>query len=265
MKRPADQTAPATVHWDEWLGPAPTRPYNGDMQSDGHRTYHDFNWRGWWDFGTGALGDMACHTANMAYRALNLGFPVSVVADATDLNSETYPSSAHVTYEFPARGEMPAMTCHWYEGKRNGKKLAPPKELLSKLLKKDEKLADSGSILVGDKGILFSPNDYGAKYVLVGEGLDEAAKKVPQTLPRNGKGDTGMKQEWVDAIKAGKPDHAYSNFDIAAMLTESILLGNVAIRLTGQKLAWDGPALQFTNNSTANGYLHYDYRKGWTL
>jgi predicted dehydrogenase len=260
MKRP-DRTdpVPAGVHWDEWLGPAPFRPYVGN------RTYHDFAWRGWWDFGTGALGDMACHTANMAYRALNLGYPTSVVADATDLNVETYPSSAHVIYEFPARGEMPAVVLHWYEGKRGGKKVLPPEELLGKVLKKGQKLSDSGSMLVGDKGILFSPNDYGAKYVLVGDGLDEAAKKVPQTLPRNGKEDLGMKQEWVEAIKAGKPHHAYSNFDIAAMLTESILLGNVAIRVTGQKLAWDGPALQFTNNSTANSYLHYDYRKGWTL
>jgi predicted dehydrogenase len=260
MKRP-DRTdpVPANLHWDEWLGPAPFRPYVGN------RTYHDFAWRGWWDFGTGALGDMACHTANMAYRALKLGYPTGVVADATDVNPETYPSSAHVTYEFPARGDLPAVAFTWYEGKRGGKKLSPPEELLSKVLKKGEKLADSGSMLVGDKGILFSPNDYGAKYILVGEGLEEAAKKVPQTLPRNGKGDTGMKQEWVEAIKAGKADHAYSNFDIAGMLTESILLGNIAIKLNGQKLAWDGPALQFTNNSTANSYVHYEYRKGWTL
>ncbi len=270
MKRPPEAPVPHGVHWDEFIGPAPYRP-NAAQEVPGQKgrraasAYHPFAWRGWWDFGTGALGDMACHTANMAYRALKLEFPTSVVADATDVNPETYPSSAKITYEFPARGDQPAVMFHWYEGKRDGKKVLPPEDLLGKLLKKGQKLADSGSILIGDKGILFSPNDYGAAYVLVGEGLDEAAKKVPETLPRNGKGDPGMKQEWVEAIKAGKPHHAYSNFDIAGMLTESILLGNIAIRLTGQKLAWDGPALQFTNNSTANQYVQYEYRKGWTL
>jgi predicted dehydrogenase len=267
-KRPPEAPVPAGVHWDEFIGPAPFRP-NAAGDSGGRRAsgsaYHPFKWRGWWDFGTGALGDMACHTANMAYRALKLGFPTTIVADATDLNPETYPSSAHVTYEYPARGDMPAVAFHWYEGKRGGKKVLPPEELLSKVLKKGQKLADSGSMLVGEKGILFSPNDYGAEYTLVGEGVEDRAKAVSQTLPRNGKGDGGMKQEWVEAIKSGKPDHAYSNFDIAAMLTESILLGNIAIRLNGQKLAWDGPALQFTNNSQANQYIHYEYRKGWTL
>jgi predicted dehydrogenase len=274
-QRPPEAPVPAGVHWDEFLGPAPYRPNgafesaNGNGQQRRRRrdasAYHPFAWRGWWDFGTGALGDMACHTANMAYRALNLGFPLSVVADATDLNKETYPSSARVTYEFPARGNMPALVLTWYEGKRDGKKVLPPQELLSKVLKKDQKLADSGSMLVGDKGILFSPNDYGAQYTLVGEGIEEAAKAVPHILPRNGKGDHGMKEEWVEAIKTGQPGHAFSNFDIAGMLTETILLGNVAIRLNGQKLAWDGPSLQFTNNTQANQYLHYEYRRGWTL
>jgi predicted dehydrogenase len=275
--RPPEAPVPQGVHWEEFLGPAPYRP-NGSFETasteggeQGRRrrtsgsAYHPFKWRGWWDFGTGALGDMACHTANMAYRALNLGYPLSVVADATDVNKETYPSSAKVVYEFPSRGDMPALTLTWYEGKRDGKKLLPPQELLRKVLKEGQKLADSGSMLVGDKGILFSPNDYGAQYSLVGEGLAEAAEKVTHSLPRNGKGDLGMKQEWAEAIKSGKPGHAYSNFDIAGMLTETILLGNVAIRLNGQKLAWDGPSLQFTNNSQANQYLHYDYRRGWTL
>jgi hypothetical protein len=201
----------------------------------------------------------------MAHRALKLAYPTSIVADATDVNPETYPSSARVTFEFPARGEMPPLTLTWYEGKRGGAKLLPPEELLHKVLKKGEKLADSGSMLVGEKGILFSPNDYGAQYRLVGEGLDEAAKAAPKTLPRNGRGDLGMKQEWAEAIKMNKPDHAYSNFGIAGILTEWILLGNVGIRLTGQKLTWDGPSLQFTNNTSANQYLHYEYRKGWTL
>jgi predicted dehydrogenase len=272
-KRPPEAPVPTGVHWDEFIGPAPYRPNasaeQASTQGGGRRrqsgsAYHPFKWRGWWDFGTGALGDMACHTANLAYRALKLGFPISVVADASDLNSETYPSSAHVTFEFPSRGDLPAVTFNWYEGKRNGKRVLPD-EILKKVLKPGQSAPDSASILVGEKGILYSPQENGNRWVLIGEGLEEAAKKVPETLPRNGGDDRGMKKEWVEAIKAGKPDHAYSNFDIAGMLTETILLGNIAIKLNGEKLAWDGPALQFTNNSTANGYLHYDYRKGWTL
>jgi predicted dehydrogenase len=266
-KRPPEKPVPAHLHWDEWLGPAPYRPY-AEYDGGGRRgggAYHPFNWRGWLDFGTGALGDMACHTANMAYRALKLGFPTSVIADATDVNAETYPSSAKITFQFPAREGMAPVTLTWYEGRRDGKLVLPSEDLLKKVLRPDERLSASGSLMVGDKGILFSPNDYGAQYRLIGEGLDEAAKAVPQTLPRNGRGDQGMKNEWVEAIKANKPAIAYSNFDIAAMLTETILLGNVAIRLNGQKLEWDGPSLKFSNNGEANKYLHYEYRKGWTL
>ncbi len=271
--RPPEAPVPAGVHWDEFIGPAPMRPYavypaqggQGGRQGRRNGAYHPFNWRGWWDFGTGALGDMACHTANMAYRALNLGYPTSVVADATDVNPETYPSSARITFEFPARGQMGPVKLIWCEGRRDGKKVLPPEELLQKVLRPGQRLADSGSLLVGDKGILFSPNDYGAQYQLIGEGLEEAAKKVPETLPRNGRGDQGMKNEWVQAIKENKPQIAYSNFDIAGMLTETILLGNVAIRMNGQKLIWDGPALKFPNSAEATKHLHYEYRSGWTL
>ena len=124
-----------------------------------------------------------------------------------------------------------------------------------------------GSLLVGTKGTMYSPNDYGAKYILLPEKdfKDADFKNVPESLPRNGKGDSGQKGEWVEAIKNNKPEIALANFDYTGLLTESILLGNVAIRLNGQKLEWDGPSLKFTNNAKANQYLHYEYRKGWTL
>jgi predicted dehydrogenase len=271
--RPPEAPVPSYVHWDEFIGPAPMRPYalNTPPVDKRHReAYHPFAWRGWWDFGTGALGDMACHTANMAFRALKLGYPTSVVADATDVNPETYPSSAKITFEFPARDDMPAVSLTWYEGKRNGHKLLPPDELVQKAISIDTeprhkgKLVDSGSILVGDKGILYSPDDYGAQFFLYpAKDFEEVNKTKPEKLPMNGKSDQGMKDEWVAAIKGGAP--AYSNFDFAAMLTETILLGNIAIRLTGEKLAWDGPEMKFTNNNNANQYVHYEYRKGWTL
>ena len=134
-KRPGPAPCPKHVHWDLFLGPAPERPYalwteerNGKKVTRG--MYHDFNWRGWWDFGTGALGDMACHTANMPFMALKLGYPDSIVADCGDLNPETYPGWATVTYQFPARGDLPAVKLVWYEGQKDGKKNLPPEDLL---------------------------------------------------------------------------------------------------------------------------------------
>jgi predicted dehydrogenase len=250
-KRPAPKPVPPHVHWDLWLGPAPERPY-----ADG---YHPFSWRGFWDFGTGALGDMACHTANMAFRALKLGSPASVSAENGEINPETYPGWATITFQFPARGEMPPVKFVWYEGHRDGKKNLPPKELLH-----GENPPGSGSLLVGAKGILYSPNDYGANYVLLPRKNFEGYKPPQPTLPRNGRGDLGMKEEWVRAILENKPEIAYSNFDIAGLLTETILLGNVAMR-AGKKLEWDAENMKFPNAPEAEQFLHFEYRKGWTL
>jgi predicted dehydrogenase len=260
MHRPDhSDPVPPTVHWDEWLGPAPKRPYVGN------RTYHDFAWRGWWDFGTGALGDMACHTANMAFMACKLAHPTSVTAEAGDVNPETYPSWASITWQFPARGELSPLAFHWYEGKRDGKKVLPPEELLDKARKNKLRISDSGSLLVGEKGMLFSPNDYGAEvYHITADGAKKLSGK-PEKLPSNNGGDLGQKREWVEAIKANKPKAALSNFDYAGMLTETILLGNIAIKLTGEKLEWDGPGLRFPNSSKATHLVTKEYRKGWEL
>jgi predicted dehydrogenase len=254
-QRPEPRPVPKHVHWDLWLGPSPERPYaNG---------YHTFAWRGFWDFGTGALGDMACHTANLPFRALKLGYPTSVSAQNGEINPETYPGWATITFQFPARGELPPVKFVWYEGHRDGKKVLPPRtsELLHHL-----NPSDSGSLLVGKKASLYSPDDYGGRYVLLPKEhfVEEGFAKVEKRLPRNGRGDDGMKEEWVRAIMANKPEIAYSNFDIAGLLTETILLGNVAMR-AGKKLDWDGENMKFPNASDAEKFLHFEYRKGWTL
>ena len=259
--RPKDMPpVPAHVHWQEWLGPAPERPYN--------RAYHPHDWRGYWDFGTGALGDMACHTTNMAFRALKLGAPIAVVAQAGEINPETYPAWAHIQYIFPARGEMAPCTLNWYEGKRDGKRVLPPEELLAKLLKPNEKLADSGSILVGKKGILFSPNDYGAQFRLTPEkdymGLN-TTKPEKTPLGTDGNEDAFMKKEWAEAIRAGKPSAASSSFDYAAQLTETMLLGNIAVRFGGERLEWDAAKLRFLNSPAATKLVSKEYRKGWDV
>lgn len=251
------QDIPKTVHWDEFIGPAPMRDYN--------KAYHPFAWRGYWDFGTGAIGDMACHTANMAFMALKLGHPASVKASAEGVNPVTAPSSANVVFQFPARGDMPAVTLNWYEGKKDGKKLSPPDDLLAKVLKKGEKLVDSGSILIGDKGILYSPNDYGASFRITPDGLTDGMQtKKPEKLAVNGGGDAGHKREWVEAIKANDPKKAYSNFDYASYLTAAFLLGNVAIR-TGKGFDFNGETLECKGCPEAAKFIKAEYRKGWDM
>jgi predicted dehydrogenase len=247
---------PSHVHWNEFLGTAPERPYDP--------IYHPFSWRGWWDYGTGALGDMACHTANMAFMALKLGYPTSVECIAVqDRNEETGPTGAKIVYQFPSREGMAPCKFTWYEGiDQNRNKYLPKKELFH-----GNTPPGSGSLIVGAKGILYSPDDYGAEYMFLGKDakdLGAEAAKVDRRLPRNGKGDDGQKAEWIEAIRNGKPEIALSNFDYAAMLTETILLGNVAIRAgQGKKLEWDGPNMRITNNSDAERYLRCEYRQGW--
>ncbi len=276
MARPKGEfKIPENVHWNEFLGPAPERPYAPG--------YHPFAWRGWWDFGTGALGDMACHTANMAFMALKLGYPTTVNAEAGDVNPETCPSWAHVTIEFPAREKMAPVTWHWYEGKKDGKNVLPAPELVKGEGKREkgasvyfkdnkwyffdgnkERNVSSGSFLVGEKGVLFSPDDYGAEaYIVTVDGVERLTGE-PEKLPKNGGGDDGMKREWVQAMREGKPQIAMSNFDYAGMLTETVLLGNVAIR-TGKKLEWDGPNLRCPNCKEADQFIKREYRKGFDL
>ena len=271
-KRYDEVAVPEYLDWQSYLGPAPERPYAHGPSKSKRGCYHDFNWRGWWDFGTGAIGDMACHTANMAFMALKLQMPVKVAATATDVNGETCPSSAHVTFQFPARGDLPPVTVHWYEGKgKDGKKLAPPQEWIDKALaidpdpKRNKSLVNSGSIIIGSKGIAYSPNDYGAEvYFGPTAAFADLNTKKPEKLPINGKFDQGQKNEWVDAIKAGKPEIALSNFDYASYLAGAFVLGNVAIR-TGQGFEFDPVTLECKGSKDAAQFIKYEYRKGWNM
>jgi predicted dehydrogenase len=250
VARPTDTPpVPATLHWEQFIGPAPMRPYNP--------AYHPFNWRGWRDFGTGALGDMGCHTANLPFMALKLAHPTAIRAESETLNPETYPAWATVHYEFPARGDMPPVRMNWYEGKLpSGLKNLPPLDLFH-----GEKPADSGCLMVGDKGVLYSPSDYGANWKLLPENRFVGFQAPTETLVRNGKGDQGMKNEWVAGIRGGP--RPFSNFEYSSLLTETILLGNVAIS-AGVPLVWDGPHFRFTTGEReAKHLLRRNYRKGW--
>jgi predicted dehydrogenase len=248
-------TPPKNLHWDLFLGVAPERPYDP--------IYHPFAWRGWLDYGTGAIGDMACHTANMAYRALKLDLPIGAIAEAGDVNPETYPTYAKITLDFPARENLPPVKLHWYEGAKDRKKVLPPDDLVKIMRAAKEGLPDSGSLLVGEKGMLYSPNDYGAAYILLPEENFKGYQKPAPTLPRikTDNIDNDMKVEWAAAIRGGPA--AYSNFDIASRLTESMLLGNIAIRITGKQLQYDPENMKITNNADADKLLKTEYRTGW--
>jgi predicted dehydrogenase len=242
VERPKETPpVPKTLNWDMWLGLAPYRPY--------HPIYMPFRWRGWCDFGTGSLGDMGCHVLDPVFRALKLGHPTTVSAECTAFNRDSYPSASTVDYEFPARGDMPPVELTWYDGGRLPQR---PEELEA-----GRRMPESGTIFVGDKGKIIS-DEYSGAPRIIPESKMKAYKVPPKTLPRS----IGHHNEWVEACKGGKP--AGSNFEFASLLTEGVLLGNVALR-AGKKLSWDGPNMKVTNVPEANDYLHRSYREGWTL
>jgi hypothetical protein len=278
MPRPTgEDPVPADLDWDMWLGPAQLRPYKGD------RTYHDFNWRGWVDFGTGALGDMACHTANMPFRALKLGYPTLIEAETSGFNGESYPLASKIRFEFPAREGLQPATFWWFDGGkpkanepyRHDGSNKPPKEVTADVEALTGEVPGSGCLLIGDKGKIFSPDDYGAQFFLKLKDEKEfasaknhaAVAAIPQSIPRNPtQGDSDKRQhlEWIKAIKDNNPELCYSRFDVAAYLTEIILLGCIAIRV-GKKLDWDGPNMSAKNAPEAAKFVKPVMRPGWTL
>jgi predicted dehydrogenase len=241
IARPKEEMViPDGLNWELWLGPAPKRPY--------HEAYHPFKWRGWIDFGTGAIGDMACHTMNMAFWALNLRDPLSVEAETSGVNGETFPKWSIVRYQFPQRGDLAPCKMVWYDG---GQK--PPVELLQ-----GEQMADSGLLLIGSEGTLYSPGDYGTPFVLLPREKFANYQPPAPSIPRS----PGHHQEWINACKGGPA--AMSNFDYASALTETALLGNLAI-ITGERIQWDAKRMKAVNCPKADRIIHPVYRKGWTL
>ena len=244
IPRPTDTpTVPEGLNWDLWIGPAKERPYNP--------CYLPFRWRGWWDFGTGVLGDIGCHELSTSFKLLKLGHPESVEASSTNwqlpdaISKETAPLASIVRYKFPARSEQPPVEIIWYDG---GMKPPRPEELEPGR----QFGVNDGIMYVGDKGKILG-------HRLIPETKMKEYKKPPAKLKRS----PGHYQEWINACKGGEP--AGSNFmDHAAHLAEVVLLGNVAIR-TNSKLEWDGPNLKVKNNDEANSLINPPYRQGWKL
>ena len=242
IDRPAgSRPIPKHVHWDLWLGPAPARPY--------HDAYMPFKWRGFWDFGTGALGDMGCHIIDSIFWALELTAPTAVWVEGPEPHVETAPKWERVHYEFPARSEeLPALRLTWHDG---GKK--PPPEHFG--VDDPKKIPANGSLFVGEHGNIMNPR--GRPVLLPREKFKDAVPPEP-FLPRS----PGHYKEWIEACKSGRPTGTH--FGYAGALTEAVLLGNVAHRV-GKRIEWDSAAMTITNVPEANQFLQRDYREGWNV
>jgi predicted dehydrogenase len=274
IDRPSDTPeCPPTVHWPEFIGPAEMRPY--------HPAYHPFKWRGWWAFGTGALGDMACHTLNMPYMALDLKDPTTIQAVTSGHNMQTYPAWSVITYEFPQRGSRAACKFMWYDGGKRPETAEYKKAeevAISRQgeVKKGKGLREtlrSGCFVLGDKGWLLAPGDY------AGSGLVMPEPELPKVeVVRS----PGHFEEWVRAIKGGEP--AMSNFPAyASGLTETVLLGNLAVwaaageqdsakreeqkqkGVTGKKIEWDAKNVKATNAPEVAHIIKPEFHNGYTL
>ena len=255
--RPAgSDPIPKGLHWDVWLGPAPARPFLGVYKGgkfQGKSVYQPFVWRGWWDFGTGALGDIGCHAMSGTFSALKIehASAVHLVKDSGDTTSEMFPAASTICWEIPARGEQPPCKLYWYDGGHY-----PPREVGE--LPEGKQYPDNGTIVVGEKGKL---NFYGSGPRLIPEAKMKGFKKPGQVIPRCA---SNHFQEWVTACKGGRP--AFSNFDHAGPLTEFVLLGNMALRAgVGNRVEWDAARMACTNMPALNQYVQRQYRAGWTL
>jgi len=236
LERPGETPpVPDGLHYDLWLGTAPYRPYHPD--------YLPAKWRGWWDFGGGTLGDMACHYMDLPFWALGLRYPDTIEAEGPEAYPESCPLWLIVRYEYPARGQQPPVKLTWYNGDRR-----PPHFAEGKLPEWGD-----GVLFVGSKGMLLA--DYN-QYRLLPEkdfaGFQKPRPFIPETI--------GHHAEWINACKTGSPTTC--NFDYGGALSEAVLLGNVAYR-SGQRLEWDAKQLRVTNAPEAMAYIQTPCRKGW--
>ena len=234
---------PGDLDWDLWLGPAPERPY--------HPAYHPFKWRGFWDFGTGALGDMGCHILNWPFTALSLGSPTSFECLVQQgMTKESPPLKSVIAYDFAAEDKRPAVRVYWHDGGLT------PTEALSEIPRNDKGVfPDNGTLFVGEKGKLWA--EYDKAPVIVPTSRKDDFAKPEKTLPRS----PGHYAEWLQACKGGQP--AGSDFVAkACRLTEFVLLGNLAIR-AGKKIEWDASAGRAKNAPELDAHIRREYRAGW--
>jgi hypothetical protein len=243
IERPAGRDpVPGHVRWDLWQGVAPRRPYKKDL-------YHPFRWRGWQDYGTGQLGDFGCHILDPVFKSLELTAPLDLVAEAPPIKPETWTDQTTVHYTFPGTDRTAGETLKvtWYDavGAR------PPREALGHV-PESYKLPNAGSVLVGEKAslviphvampALFPSDAYPASEVPQVEGVDHYV-------------------QWADACRG--VDMTTSAFDYSGPLTETVLLGTIALRMPGTTLQWDADKLAIPNSTAADQRLTKTYYAGW--
>ena len=241
---------PPGLDYDLWVGPVPFRPYSP--------LWVPWNWRGWMDFGGGVIGDWICHVLDPAFWALDLDAPSTVRAEVTGYDPVkhglTYPAATKITFEFPARQARGPVKLIWYDGNST---IPKPADFPA-----DEKVPDTGAILIGEKGSIVHGSHGAGNCHLLPEDLMEqnSGKNAPaEKIPRV----KGHTWDWIEAIRTERQSGA--NFDYGGPLTQVALLGLIAIRFPGETLRWDNAAMRFTNHEAGNGYLASKYREGWTL
>ncbi len=270
--RPPAKPVPEGMHWDEWIGPAPYRDFHADL--------HPHEWHGWYDFGNGSLGNMACHVMDGTYWALRIDHPESIELEAvTGGTDERYPTGTRIRWDCPARGDMPPLKVYWYDGYRDGQEQAekeaskakkskggkrvhylPP--LLAELQAKypTEKFESNGTLYVGEKGILYT-GCYGGNMHLLPKAKMDEIQQPPKTLPRP----KSSFADFLNAVREGRTDTAAS-FEYGARLTEFMLLGNLAQHAgKGNKIEWNGAEMKVTNLPELNRFVTREYRKGWKI
>lgn len=240
LDRPAETPpVPKTLQWDLWVGVAPSRPY--------HPVYLPGAWRGWFDFGTGALGDIACHACNTAFWGLGLRDPKSVEAETSERHKESFPAWSRIRWHFAAGEGRGPVTMFWYDG---GQKPSPD------LLDGGEP-DENGVVFVGEKGCIRVNKHY--EPVLSPEKDFADDTPPPKTLPDS----PGHHEEWIRNCKSGDLGLDYmSHFGRAALMTEAVLLGNIPVR-TGKRIEWDAAKMKITNAPELNELLDMPYRQGW--
>ncbi|MBE3071276.1 MAG: Gfo/Idh/MocA family oxidoreductase [Planctomycetes bacterium] len=261
--RPPSQPVPEGLHWDEWLGPAPYRDY--------HPGLHPGSWRSWWDFGNGTLGDWGCHQLDGVFWALKLGHATSVEClEMHGGSDERYPLGSVVRYEFPARGDMPPVKVHWYDGVKDdpsnpGKQVPVRPALVAEFERKynrqfDQSWGGGGTLYIGDKGVMVTGN-YGSGPRILPEEQHKAFPVPPESLPRIRGGHFA---DFLRACRDGKPSAA--DFSYAGPFTEGVLLGHLAYKAgIGKRVEWDGAAMSARNLPDLNRWVKREHRKGWEL
>jgi hypothetical protein len=240
---PTGDPVPSSLDWNLWVGVAPERPYKKDL-------YHPQNWRGWQDFSTGQLGDFGCHILDPVFMALELTAPTTIEADALPINNETWAPRSKVECQFPgtARTTGATITVTWYDGQGHTPKLA------GLGLPENYKLPGAGSVFVGEKGSMVLPHWAAPK-------LFPQEKFADYNVPKLD--DLNHYTDWAHACLGDGTTK--SNFDYAGPLTESVLLGGIAIRFPKEQLLWDSEAGEIKHNADANARLTKEYRNGWAL